>query len=431
MVRTRANPFLRSNGNYSAKNLGRYAVIYNVIRSRITAVDSNATQAAALACELLAPMVPVNKLMSVRASRKRVQACVAHLCRHPEFYIQEFQNLSAAGLLDIIRAHVRPDKTWSMEELAPDQQIPTEVLKQMNVERGENNISFELANTILWYLTGKMKADADTTCIRVVVETLIALAKQGQANDMFLSKVQEGLKSDLNIDLTLEIENIKAIYQTFGRSLDPRSARYLCRYLNSLIPNAALRVSLTLQQAAGSGLSAFILIHQMVVAHPEFRWAAIALLFPAEWTAYQKAIDKVNNNIWFGYSQDKGIAASKNYVSLFYTCAQLAIKVDGLTSWRQYGGGKAGVRHKAKIDALVQAYCKDETEMPDNLTSDVWNASFPEDNGTLDLIRNINLVDTPLTQAEVEQIQADLLQSDPPQEHGVEDVLDTPDQYMN
>jgi len=43
--------------------------------------------------------------------------------------------------------------------------------------------------------------------------------------------------------------------------------------------------------------------------------------------------------------------------------------VEGQATWKKYAGGKAGVRHKAKIDALVRCYVEDDHERPDNITA--------------------------------------------------------------
>jgi len=100
-------------------------------------------------------------------------------------------------------------------------------------------------------------------------------------------------------------------------TMTPNNARSICCYLKSLIPRAALIVSLALEQAAGAGPSAFLLITEIIVNHPGFNWASLARLSPLEWQRYIQAIARVNNNIWFGFSQDKRVAASRNLVSLF------------------------------------------------------------------------------------------------------------------
>ena len=302
LVRTRANPFLVGHGDFVTPHLGRYATLYVEARAKDSGVTDPHIKFASMACEILTPLVPEGNLLDVRTSRLRTVGIAMIILANPEKVAHLFRPDFAPRIKEECLNHIAvANGDWVVEDPEEGHEAERYNEQSWNARLGENAnfaLDFETANDMLWFLTTQMKPIHDLNTIKMVVTVLVALAKQGTVSEHFINKITEGIRSDLNIEIQLDSE-------TFGRKLTAANARLLVRHLRGMIPDIALRVNLTLQQAAGSGLSTFILITDMITAFPNFNWEALIALVPQEWARLLEAINVVGNNIWFGYAQEQ------------------------------------------------------------------------------------------------------------------------------
>lgn len=88
----------------------------------------------------------------------------------------------------------------------------------------------------------------------------IAVAKRGNVTTEFINKIVTGMSDDLQYEANLDEEIINLVYKFYGGHITAENAStVLSRWLND-IPEIALRVRLTLQQATNSGLTALVTV---------------------------------------------------------------------------------------------------------------------------------------------------------------------------
>ena len=89
---------------------------------------------------------------------------------------------------------------------------------------------------------------------------------------------------------------------------------------------------MTLQQAAGSGLTAIATIAKAIRRHPKFYWGRLALMFPEETQKVIGALRLIANNPYYGFNSDLGVVKSSGYPDWAWATKELLIKVDGDSS---------------------------------------------------------------------------------------------------
>lgn len=124
----------------------------------------------------------------------------------------------------------------------------------------------------------------------------------------------------------------------------------------ALIGQKSLRLALTIQQAAGTGLTTLIVIGNAIKSYPDFDWAQVRLHFPQEWNNFTRAVQVVNNNPYYGYRKDLGVVKSTLYKNLSYIAKELLIKVGGQQSLTQYAEFPVRIPDKAGFDVLISDY---------------------------------------------------------------------------
>ena len=220
------------------------------------------------------------------------------------------------------------------------------------------------------------------------------------------------------------------MYGIFAIELNATRARAVIKHLLTLLPEHTLRLQLTLQQAGGSGLTCFMLILDMIRECPNFNWGALAELVPGEWANLLAALDEVAGNVWFGYNSAKGNASSSGLGTLFYAAKCLAQQVLGLQTWKQYHGGRAGVRSKDLINAMVAAYAGRDFNRPEEVPEDIWENNIPPQ--IMDRLQNYRMVDPELTDQERQQLRVDLRQClEPEADAAHPDLEDVPVAYTH
>lgn len=383
---------------------------------------------ASLTSEMLAPLVPADKILDVARSRLRYRAIAVHILQHPQNYANLLLPEHAGELSLHLRSHLHGNGlVWHEDALPPADQVPEAAINDLTVDQ----MNFNDAYRMIWYITTLMRPSFDNETVKVVVTMLTALAKSGTVSDHYIQKVANGIRDDLNLEIEMSMEEVRTVYSTFGRSLTPQTARFLCKHLMTLIPEVALRVQLILEQAAGTGLTTFMLIARVLQAHPNFPWGAVRIIAGAEFVTFLAAIGEVDNNIWYGYSGRKRHAKAKNFPTLFYVCKEIAVKKDGERTWNQYGGGRTGMKNKVILDALVAHYAAMQEGLPDNIPDAIRNAPEAFTPADLESINAIDMQDPVLSAEERAQLTAMLDQLVmQPGDNQNEDYVGPPAHYM-
>lgn len=83
-----------------------------------------------------------------------------------------------------------------------------------------------------------------------------------------------------------------------------------------------MRLTITLQQVVGSGLTCLSVIRQAVAKYPAFEWGRVHRILPDEYTAAVAIFGLVKNNAYYAWG-DMGVASAKRYATFAWTCSEL------------------------------------------------------------------------------------------------------------
>lgn len=132
--------------------------------------------------------------------------------------------------------------------------------------------------TILVDLGTLIYTSSPTGPLRMLLSTTLAILKKGTMSGEFCRKMIEGIKADLGLDITLEIEDVRQIYQAYGQYTNSAIVRNLVGDWLEWTPSSALRIRLTLQQSAEEGLTGLTTITKTVTTYPDFLWEQLACI---------------------------------------------------------------------------------------------------------------------------------------------------------
>lgn len=184
----------------------------------------------------------------------------------------------------------------------------------------------------------------------------IAVAKRGTVSDDFIDKISRGLEDDLQHNANLSAEVISRVFKLYGGYITAANAQtVLARWLED-IPQIALRVRLTLEQATNSGMTAFVIIGRAMKTHPNFNWSKLNILTNGELTKYMDALVLVNGNQYFGFNKSLGAARSTLYSSIAYVAKELLIGLNGESSLKRYQGWVRAPKNAAVIKEMIENY---------------------------------------------------------------------------
>jgi hypothetical protein len=190
----------------------------------------------------------------------------------------------------------------------------------------------------IWVVAIKLPTSQYMTPVGLVVTSYIGVAKRGTLSERYVGKVVDGIRDDLGITITIEPDTVKAAYVNFGRYVTANNAEEVFSRWLAAIPHHALRLRLCLEQVAGSGLTAFIVVGKAYRRFPDFPWDKLNTLTEGEVDKYIIAVRTVSGNPYYGFNRDLGAARSTLYSSVAYVAKELLVKISGEMSLTKYQG---------------------------------------------------------------------------------------------
>ncbi|AJG39062.1 putative nucleoprotein [Wenzhou crab virus 2] len=210
------------------------------------------------------------------------------------------------------------------------------------------------AYAVMVWLAKRLTASVRKT--EIILWTLVALVKQGNISDRFTNKITQSLEQEVGVTVTLPSDGIRAVWDVYGPYINEVTAGPVFNRWLPLVPQNALRVRLTILQAAGEGLTAFTTILKALRAHPRFHWSRVINLFPQEWDNFVNAVTAVGANTFYGFKKDLGVVRSTMYKNLGYVAKELMVKVSGDAPLNFYAGWTRIPAFRTIIDQMVVDY---------------------------------------------------------------------------
>lgn len=227
------------------------------------------------------------------------------------------------------------------------------------------------AMSILFYLSTQAISRIVKTGVDCIAHIIVAIVKRGNVTTQFLTKIEQGLQLDLNRVITLDEETIRLVYLYYGALIDDTNIGDVFTRWAGQIPVNALRLRLTVEQASGSGMTAYFSIKEAITDYQDFNWAKISLFLPLDWAHFVRAVNLVGDNPYYGYRKDLGEARSTLYKNLAWVGKELLIRVGAKASLSRYLGWPRAIPHQQAISEMINEYVDGRAEAVTDEDADV------------------------------------------------------------
>lgn len=109
-------------------------------------------------------------------------------------------------------------------------------------------------------------------------------------------------------------------------TLTSNTARYLVETWTELMPDHAIRMRTTIQQAAWAGLTTMIVIGRAMILYGTFLWPNITRAFTTEMNSFVTAVERVGNDQYYGFGKNIEVARSTLFKNIGYVAKELLIR---------------------------------------------------------------------------------------------------------
>lgn len=315
---------------FTDTNMFEFAYVYCLVRSGNLRTPRSDVDTGIIG-ELLAPNLPAAEILSKDDARKKV--------------IEVAKRIPRVGLED-----------WQVIAGTPNDPMTEDQL---------NAADFPTAYKVIKKFAeiyGKADPNIMTRC---VLGMFVGLVRRGEISDDYRTKLQDALRTEMSINISVDTEFVRKIYHVYGPFINSNVIkRSIARWL-LFIPPPAIRLRTMAQQASWDGLTNFVQIREALIEYPDFYWLQLSLLTPygGEFINYQRALTLIDGDEYYGYNPDLKDAVSTKYKALAWVCIQLHIKVGGKGSLRAYGGRATTAPHRETIMDMIERY-KEKFEAP-------------------------------------------------------------------
>lgn len=195
-----------------------------------------------------------------------------------------------------------------------------------------------------------------TVALQMLATTYVACAKQGQATLHFRNKIIRSIEIEMAETITLLPESIMGLFNHFGKEFNDITAPLVFTRWDTLLPDFALRLRLTVQQVAYHRLTVYQVLVEALATFPDFPWPRMNLYFPGEMPNFAAACAAINHNEYYGFKKDLGVAVSTRYKNLGWVAKELLVRGMGKTSLTDYMGWPSRVPHQATVMDIIRRY---------------------------------------------------------------------------
>lgn len=215
------------------------------------------------------------------------------------------------------------------------------------------------ASFIIWVMA-KKSAYLESKPLEVLVNCLCALAKQGNATEHFVTKIQTGVQTDLGKPVTLSTAAISSCWLMLRHHVDDGNVGEVIRKWLAFMPPDILRLRITLQQIPGEGLTAITTIRKAFREIRGFDWLLIFVNWPGQFYDAAIACRAIDANPYYGYKKDMTLVKAANFKELGYVAQQLMIYVGGQGTLRNARCFTRNPMMKNYLDKMISVFADDE-----------------------------------------------------------------------
>lgn len=325
--------------------------------------------------ELIAPVLPDDHFLSQANADEEITKIITYFADNETPLTR---GKTKAAYIEINNNVPDTERDESWEEIPP-----TMLTEDFLTQHGDDYVA---------YLIDGGSNDMNLNGIDLFTTLFIAVAKRGNVTEDFINKISKGLEDDLQHVSKIDAETVSLVYKFYGANISATNAKIVMDRWLADIPEIALRVRLTLQQATNSGLTAFVTIGRAIKKYPDFPWPRLNQLTGGELTNFSAAVTLVNGNQYYGFNKSLGAARSTLYSSIAYVAKELLIQLNGETSLKKYAGWVRSPKNAAVIRTLMEAYKTGYvTRMEEGIVSDADQETFAAMKTLIDHDMNANI----------------------------------------
>lgn len=312
----------------------------------LNATVNPALKRAMIAGETLAPKIPDVKFDNIINARESVVSWMRIGMQENIFDVMgNFDNTTytmfrhlAEVNANFVVADMPQDYPWSSEEI--------------------NAMTIDRAVFIMLYYSYHLivRQPLRHLVIENITLAYCALSKRGIVTEEFCTKIQNSLRDELGVTLTLNQNVINALYKGYLLNVNDQNAQAVFADLSNLIPDITLRLKLTLNQAAGSGLTLYVIIGRALRMYRNFQQGRVNILTGGELQNWNAAQALIGNNEYYGFKRDMGAARLTLYKSLGYVARELLVRINGERTLMRYAGLAGNIKNKNALDLLISQY---------------------------------------------------------------------------
>nr|QHA33915.1 putative nucleoprotein [Atrato Chu-like virus 1]QHA33919.1 putative nucleoprotein [Atrato Chu-like virus 1] len=193
--------------------------------------------------------------------------------------------------------------------------------------------------------------------VSFISTALTSICRRGIITDEHRQRMIESIREATSSgNVHLPPRTIERFYRFYGHGVKATNARKLMKHYNNMIPENIIPLRNLIIQAAGSGLTTYMTIIRAMATYKDFDWPRIRELAPADYIAFEIAMDTIQDNVYFGFNAQMGVASARNFPTLAYCSFQLCIRAGGDMPLREYRGQPKVVPFKPGIDAIINDY---------------------------------------------------------------------------
>lgn len=195
----------------------------------------------------------------------------------------------------------------------------------------------------------------------VYTAAFLAMAKKGDITARKLEAVMNQIQAECGKQLDMQPSLLRMIWNKVGVHIPYASLGPMFERWEGITDGITLRMRVTLQQAAWTGLTQFTTIRRMMTEYPGFPWAKVATVLPADFANFTQAARIIGGDKYFGFKPNVGAAAATGFLSLGYVAKEMMVKVGGKegSAILAYKGWIENPRSKTVLDTLIREWNPD------------------------------------------------------------------------
>lgn len=186
----------------------------------------------------------------------------------------------------------------------------------------------------------------------------LALSRRGEMTHRKLQSVCSQLQEQFNSQIELEQSLIRYVYQQIGPLIPEEVIRDMFDTWADDMKDLSMRLRVTLEQSAESGLTQYHTIRKALLEFPDFDWATIAGLLAQDFQNFRAAMTAVGDDRYYGFKKDLGPAAATKFPSLAWLARGLFVKKGGpeAVALQQFRGWIGAPLHERRLQTMIDAY---------------------------------------------------------------------------